>query len=479
MSKNMIDHNNDSGGSCSGPQQQAELLKAGNTTVPVEEPPRLRSTKSVLRVGLFLLVVFVITIVLGYIPHLRRGQVIAKEAERQKTEAPVVTVTPAVRSKANMELSLPGSTTALVEAPIYARASGYVSKRFVDIGDRVKAGQLLAIIDAPDLDQQIDQARASLKQSESVVQQVEAQAELASVTWERYKVLVERGVLSKQDGDTQRANYNVTRANVHAAQDTVSANKANLQRLLRLQGYERIAAPFAGVVTARNIDVGSLISASGGGLGATNTATGALPNTGTAGQGGEMFRVARVDTLRVFVTVPESNVQSVVIGQTVDLRFDSIPGRVFQGKVARTASSVDPASRTLLTEVRVENKDGVLLPGTYVTATFNNVRAAPPIVVPGDAVITRSTGTMIAVVRNNVVHLQPVALGRDYGAQTEIREGLHEGDLVILNPGDTAQEGARVEARALPAKQPAQSPGQQQNKPNTDSEKKPNEAHGK
>jgi RND family efflux transporter MFP subunit len=182
----------------------------------------------------------------------------------------------------------------------------------------------------------------------------------------------------------------------------------------------------------------------------------------------------------VFVTVPESNVQSVAIGQTVNLRFDSVPGRIFQGKVVRTANAVDPASRTLLTEVQVENKDGVLLPGTYVTATFNNVRAAPPIVVPGDAVITRSTGTMIAVVRNNVVHLQPVALGRDYGAQTEIREGLHEGDLVILNPGDTAQEGARVEARALPAnKQPAQSPGPQQNKPNTDSEKKSNEAHGK
>ncbi len=425
---------------------------------------------------MLVMVVFVITIVLGYIPRFRRGQVIAKEAERQKTEAPVVSVTAATRSKANVQLSLPGSSTALVEAPIYARASGYISKRFVDIGDRVKAGQLLAIIDAPDLDRQIDQARASLQQSESVVRQVEAQAELASVTWERYKVLVERGVLSKQDGDTQHANYNVSRANVHAAHDTVNASKANLQRLLKLQSYERVTAPFAGVVTARNIDVGSLISASGGGLGATNTATAALPNTGTASQGGEMFRVARVDSLRVFVTVPESNAQSVIIGQTVDLRYDSVPGRMFQGKVVRTANSVDPASRTLLTEVHVDNKDGALLPGTYVTATFNNLRAAPPIVVPGDAVITRSTGTMIAVVRNNVVHLQPVALGRDYGAQTEVRVGLQEGDLVILNPGDSAQEGARVEARALPAnKQPAQSPGQQQSGPKADSENKRND----
>ena len=166
--------------------------------------PRLRSTKSVLRLGMLVLIVFGMILVLGYIPRFRRGQVIAKEAERQKTEAPVVTVTPAVRSKANIAAFTARLSTALVEAPIYARASGYVSKRFVDIGDRVKAGQLLAIIDAPDLDQQIDQARASLQQSESVVRQVEAQAELASVTWERYKVLVERGVLSKQDGDTQR-----------------------------------------------------------------------------------------------------------------------------------------------------------------------------------------------------------------------------------------------------------------------------------
>jgi multidrug efflux pump subunit AcrA (membrane-fusion protein) len=463
MRESMTDHSNDCGGSRAGVQQQTELPEAENTTVLAEERPHRGSTKSALLVGLFVLIVFVITVVLGYIPRLRRGQVIAKEAERQKTEAPGVIVTAATRSKANMELSLPGSSAARVEAPIYGRASGYISKRYVDIGDRVKAGQLLAIIDAPDLDRQIDQARASLQQSESVLRQVEAQAELASVTWERYKVLVERGVFSKQDGDTQRASYNVSQANVQAARDTVNASKANLQRLLKLQSYERVTAPFAGVVTARNIDVGSLISASGGGLGATNAASAALPNTGTASQGGEMFRVAQVDSLRVFVTVPENKAQSVVIGQTVNLRFDSVPGRVFQGKVARTANAVDPASRTLLTEVHVENKDGVLLPGTYVTATFNNLRAAPPIIVPGDAVITRSSGTMIAIVRNNVVHLQPVALGRDYGSQTEIREGLREGDLVILNPGDGAQEGARVNARVLSAnQQTVQSPGQQQ-----------------
>jgi RND family efflux transporter MFP subunit len=219
-----------------------------------------------------------------------------------------------------------------------------------------------------------------------------------------------------------------------------------------------VTAPFAGVVTARNIDVGSLISSSGGGLGASNASNAALPNTGSATQGGEMFRVAQLERLRIFVSVPESSAPFITMGQKVNLRFDSAQGQSFEGKVVRTANAIDPNTRTLLTEIRVENKNGVLLPGTYVTTTFNNIRAVPPLVVPGGTLITRSTGTLVAVVQNNVVHLQPVVLGRDYGAQVEIREGLHEGDLVILNPGDSAQEGAKVNARLL-------SPGQSQNGP--------------
>jgi multidrug efflux pump subunit AcrA (membrane-fusion protein) len=447
------------------PSPQLEATVVATKTVSPEERIDLRSTRSVLRLGLLILIVFGLILLAGYIPRFRRNQMIAQDAERQDHAAPAVTVTPATRSKAEAQLTLPGSSTALVEAPIYARASGYISKRFVDIGDHVKAGEVLAIIEAPDLDQQVGQARASLQQSESVVRQTQAQAKLASVTWERYKVLVERGVLSRQDGDTQEANFNVSQANVRAAQDTVNANKANLQRLLKLQGYERVTAPFAGVVTARNIDVGSLISTSGSGLGVTNAGNTALPNTGTGAQGGEMFSVARLDRLRIFVSVPESRAQFIAVGQKAKLRFDSAPGQSFEGKVVRTANAIDPNTRTLLTEVQVENKSGALLPGTYVTVTFNNISAAPPLVVPGDTLITRSTGPMVAVVRNNVVHLQPVILGRDYGAQVEIREGLQEGDLVILNPGDSAKEGAKVNARLLP--QSSQTPGLPQNGTNT------------
>jgi multidrug efflux pump subunit AcrA (membrane-fusion protein) len=418
----------------------------------------LRSSKAVLRLGLLMLVVFGLILILGYMPRFRNKEAIARAAKRQQEAVPAVAVVAAVRGKSSAQLSLPGSTAALVEAPIYARASGYVSKRLVDIGDHVKAGQLLAIIDAPDLDQQVDQGRASLQQSESVLRQTQAQAKLASVTWERYKVLVARGVLSKQDGDTQEANYNVSLANTRAAEDTVNANKANLQRLIELQAYERVRAPFDGVIITRNIDVGALISSYGGGLGSgVNTAgTGSvtIPVTGSATLGAEMFHIARLDHLRVYVSVPESSAQLVAVGQTVDLAFDSIPGRTFQGKVVRTANAIDSVTRTLLTEISVENRDGKLMSGTYATVIFNNIRALPPVIVPGDTIITRSNGTTVAVVRNNTVQLQPVVVGRDYGATVEIREGLREGDLVVVNPGDSAKNGTRVTTRMLANAQP-------------------------
>jgi multidrug efflux pump subunit AcrA (membrane-fusion protein) len=452
-----------SGGGTSA-QEGLEGTVVAAKAAPPEEHVDLRSTSAVLRVALLVAVVFGLILVAGYIPRFRRNQTIAQE-QRQNNQAPVVIVTPAARSSVEAELTLPGSSTALIEAPVYARASGYIRKRFVDLGDHVKAGQLLAIIDAPDLDQQVDQVRANMQQSESVLRQTQAQAKLSSVTWERYKVMVERGVFSKQEGDTQEANYNISLANVRAAQDTVNANKANLQRLLNLQSYERVSAPFAGVVTARNIDVGSLISTAGGGLGATNTGNAALPNTGSGTQGGEMFRVAQVERLRVFVSVPEARAQFIAIGQKVKLRFDSARGQSFEGTVVRTANAIDPNTRTLLTEIEVENKSRALLPGTYVTATFNNMRTLPSLVVPGDALISRSSGTMVATVRNNVVHFQPVVLGRDYGQKVEIREGLQEGDLVILNPGDSAKDGAKVNARLL--SQPSPTPGQPQNGANT------------
>jgi len=423
---------------------------------PHESPHVNLSPRKVALLGLILLVLFSIIFVVGYLPRLRDSRIIHAQVQREETALPEVDVVAARRSTTQTDLELPGTTTGMVEAPIYARASGYIAKRFVDIGDRVRAGQLLAIIDAPDLDQQVDQARSTLRQSESVLGQTQAQLNLAKITWDRWDVLVQRGVLSKQEGDTQHANYLVAEANVKAAQSTVLANKANLDRLLKLQGYERVIAPFNGIVTARNIDVGSLISATGGGLGSNMTGA-ALPSTGTGSQGGEMFRVAQIDRLRLFVSVPEVYAPYVTVGEVVNCHFDAIGQKPFEGKVTRTANAVDPTTRTLLTEVQVPNPDGRLLPGMFTRAVFAHLRAEPPIIVPSDAILARANGITIAVVQDGVVHIRKIGIGRDYGAQTEVVSGINAGDLVIINPTDAAQDGARVKAHEL--KQGAQPGG--------------------
>jgi len=418
------------------------------------------SPRKVALLGLILLLVFGIIFVLGFLPRLRDKRITQAQAQRQETALPEVDVVAAKRSSSQSDLELPGTTTGLVEAPIYARASGYVSKRFVDIGDRVRAGQLMATIDAPDLDQQVDQARSTLLQSQSVLGQTEAQLNLAKVTWDRWNVLVQRGVLSKQEGDTQYANYQVAGANVKAAQNSVSASKANLDRLLHLQSYERVTAPFNGIVTARNIDVGSLISASGGGLGSGATGA-ALPSTGSS-QGGEMFRVAQIDRLRLFVNVPEVYAPYITVGEAVNCYFDAVSQKPFQGKVTRTANTVDPTTRTLLTEVQVPNSDGALLPGMFTRAVFAHLRAEPPVIVPSDSVIARANGLTIAVVENGVVHIRKLNIGRDYGAQTEVLGGVEPGDMVIVNPTDAAQDGTHVQAHELKSAQPGgNTPGQQ------------------
>jgi multidrug efflux pump subunit AcrA (membrane-fusion protein) len=426
------------------------------------EAPHVKlSPRKVALLGLILLIVFGIIFVVGFLPRLRNSRITQARAQQAETALPEVDVVVARRSSSQSDLELPGTTTGLVEAPIYARASGYVSKRYVDIGDRVKPGQLMAVIDAPDLDQQVDQARGTLLQSQSVLGQTQAQLNLAKVTWDRWNVLVQRGVLSKQDGDTQYANYQVAVANVKAAENTIQANRANLDRLLHLQSYERVTSPFAGIVTARNIDVGSLISATGGGLGSGQSGA-ALPSTGTS-QGGEMFRVAQIDRLRLFVSVPEVYAPYVTVGEAVNCYFDAISQKPFEGKVTRTANAVDPTTRTLLTEVQVPNTDGTLLPGMYTRAIFAHLRAEPPVIVPSDAIIARANGISIAVVQDGVVHIRKATIGRDYGAQTEVLSGVSPGDLVIINPTDAAQDGAKVNAHELKqGPQPgAATPGQQ------------------
>jgi multidrug efflux pump subunit AcrA (membrane-fusion protein) len=415
--------------------------------------------------AVIIIVAAILVIFLGWLPRHKRDERVEQQAKERTQSIPKMEVLKVLRGKPISELMIPGTTLAYEEAYIYARASGYVSRRLADIGDRVHTGQLLAVIDAPDLDKQVAQARASLLQSESNLLQMQAQLHLAAVTWDRYKVLVAKGVFSRQDGDTQEANYRVAEANVRAAENTVQGNKENLDREVVLQGYERVTAPFNGVITDRNVDVGSLISAQGTGLGipasinpgssssgaqgnnqgaSGNLSSSVAPSTGGS-QGGEMFGIASVDPLRILVSVPEAYSSLVRVGQRADLLFQGLPQEKFEGAVTRTSGSIDQNTRTLLVELQVRNRNRRLLPGMYVVVNFVQMKAVPPLVVPGESIVVRNAKNTLAVVEHNYVHFKPVQLGRDYGNETEILGGIQPGEVIVKTITDQVQESVKID----------------------------------
>lgn len=429
-----------------------------------------------------LLAAAALVVVFGWMPRHKQTEEITQEAQARTNERPRVEVIKVTAAQPGGELAVPGTTLSYTEASIYARASGYVTRRLVDIGDHVRKGQMLAVIDSPDLDQQVAQAHSAIAQSEASLAQMEAQLHLAQVNWDRYKVLVAKGVFSRQDGDTQEANFRVGEANVNAAKSTIQGNRENLQRLVVLQQYERVTAPFSGVVTARNIDVGVLISGQGSGLagstplpGTTQAgaegnnagASGSLsssvaPSTGGA-QGGAMFTLASLDPLRILVSVPEAYAQYIQIGQAANLSFNQIPGDKFQGIITRTSASIDQNTRTLLVEVQVRNPRERLMPGMYVVVGFSQMKAAPSIVVPGESIFVRNGVSMVAVVADNRVQFQPIKIGRDYGEQTEITGGLQSGDVIVRTLSDEVENGVEVEPqfRKQPPAQQARPEGSQ------------------
>jgi multidrug efflux pump subunit AcrA (membrane-fusion protein) len=423
---------------------------------------------------LLLVGVAVLFIFVGWIPRSKQTAQIDREAKARTEAHPKVEVSKVVRSNATSDLTIPGTTLAYQQAYIYARASGYVAKRLVDIGDHVRRGQLLAIVDSPELDQQVSQARSTLAQSEAAVVQLQSQQHLAQVTWDRFKVLVAKGVFSKQDGDNQESSAKVADANVAAGQSNVQANRDNLQRMVVLQQYERVTAPFDGVVTDRNIDVGSLISATGTGLGGSPSGTPGSTQAGAQGansgpsggltssvapstggsQGGGMFGIASLDPLRILVSLPEAYAAFVHVGERATLNFQGVTPIKAEGKIARTSSSIDPNTRTLLVEVQARNPTGKLLPGMYVMVDFDQLKATPPVVVPGEAIVIRSGKNMVAVVHDRHVHFQIVQIGRDYGDQVEITGGLQPGQEIARNVSDDVQEGVEVDPQ-YPKKQAA------------------------
>src|ERR1019366_9147350 len=373
----------------------------------------------------------------GYLPETNRQTALAKEAKEDATALPPVNVAVVEQAWGKSMLSLPGNIQAVTEAPVLARASGYIKMRYVDIGDRVKEGQLLAEIASGELDQQVrqakasvDQARASLEEANANLGQGKTNSEMAKLTYERWNALVGKGAVSRQDADTYKSQYEALGQSVQSldkavnvATSNITAAEANLGRLTRLQGYLKVRAPFAGVITLRNVDTGALVTE-----GMTL-----------------MFRIAQTDRMRTYVNVPQADSTSVRVGQLAQLKIPDLPMKTFTGTVTRTASSLDPATRTLLTEVQVPNDGGQLLPGMYSEVSFTTPRQEPPLIIRADALVVRGDGSHVAVVGDDdIVHFQAVDVGRDYGDRLEILGGLKMGQRVVISPGDVVRENAKV-----------------------------------
>lgn len=357
--------------------------------------------------------------------HYQAAHDLAASAERIRTTVPEVRVATVRASGDLMKVTLPATTTAFEAANIFARASGYIEKRYVDIGDRVKKGDLLAEITAPELDQQIAQAQATLAQNQAALQQAQASRELADVTNSRDSNLVKQGWLTAQQGDNDRLTLRAQQAAVNVAQSNITAQEAQIRVLQQEKAYQRVVAPFDGVITQRNVDNGSLVQA-----GSTF-----------------MFTLMHSNVIRTQVFVPQDEAFGVAPGVEAEIRVPEIPDRTFPGKVTRIATALQPGSRTLLTEIDVPNPDGALNPGIYCTVELSIPRKTPSMSIPADALVFDQNGLHVAVVRNGVVHLQKVSIARDFGTSVEVREGVEPGDQVVLNPPVNLVEGNKVAIR--------------------------------
>lgn len=332
---------------------------------------------------------------------------------------PLVRVAAAQRGARETTLSLPGDITAFEEAPVYARVNGYITKWTVDIGARVKAGQLLAEIETPELHQ-------SLRQAQALVLQAKANAEIARITFNRYLGLVKTNAVSQQDVDNSRAAHEARLADVAAAEAEVGRINATI-------AFQKIYAPFDGIVGARNL---------------AKATTGALIDLGSGDARAWLYKIYRMDPVRVYVTMPQIYLPMVKDGLAADVVVREYPDRTFEGKVVRNAASLDATSRTMLVEVEVPNPDGLLLPGLYSTVHFWLVNQSPPIVVLDSSVIVLDGAPQIAIVdKDDVVQIRKVRLGRDFGRTVEVLTGCEEGDRIILNPSDLLKNGARVRVR--------------------------------
>jgi RND family efflux transporter MFP subunit len=380
---------------------------APQVTPPPELPPAPPRTAII--VVVLVVVVLALSGAASMFSRIRAGHALAKETEIDAVGT--VTVVHPVAEKPDEELVLPATLQAYEESPIHARTSGYLLRWYKDIGSRVNKGDLLAEIDTPEVDQELSQARANR-------QQVVAQRDIAKISADRWQNLRKTDSVSEQEADTQSSAYQQAVANLASAD-------ANVRRLEQLESFKHVYAPFFGVLVKRNVDPGALINAGSGGV--------------------ELFILAKVDPVRVFTNVPQAYSPAIKNGMPAYITLQEIPGEKFKGTVARTAEAIDPATRTLLTEVDVPNKDSRLLRGSFGEVHFSPKINAERVTVPVNAMLFREEGARVAVVgTDGKVQLRPITIGRDYGTTLEILGGLNLEDRIIINPADSLEDGQKV-----------------------------------
>jgi RND family efflux transporter MFP subunit len=397
--------------------------------------PRRRGSWRPFLVGVLALAAIAGGVVAGIKPRLEHERELVAAAAEVTAARPKVTVVTAHAATPTAERVLPGSSQPLLETAIYARTTGYLKSRRVDIGDRVAEGALLAEITAPEIDAQLEQARATLLLTRANLARDQASEGLAHIELNRSRNLLARQAVPQQEYDTALATAKVAAANVKATESSLRVNEATILRLETLQSFQKVIAPFSGIITARNVDPGALVSADS-------------PNTTR-----ELFHLVQIDTLRVFVNVPQVFATDVKVGQEAVVFRREDPRRTFAGKVTRTADALDPSTRTLLTEVQVPNRDGALRPGMYLQVKFIFRRQVSTVLIPAAAMATRSEGPRLAVLdRERRAHYRNVQLGRDFGNETEVVAGLEPGEVVVVHPGDDLSEGIEIEPVDLPVK---------------------------
>jgi RND family efflux transporter MFP subunit len=379
--------------------------------VQAEAPVASRSRKPLFFVAAALIGAAVLAVV-GIVPRLERRTALAAAQARTEAGTRVSVVLPRLAPK-EIVLTLPGGTQAIQETTLYARTSGFLSQRKADIGDRVEAGQLLAVIESPELDQELERTAVHLEESR-------ANLILARSTLQRIATLIQSHAVSEQEYDDQKVRVN-------SADASVKAGEADVRRLTALQSYEKVVAPFSGTITARNVDKGALVTS---GSGTTVTS---------------LYSIADTSGLRVFIDVPQNAAPGVTEQQAAEVFVRELPGRIFKAQVVRTARALDPATRTLRTELFLPNPDGALMPGLYVQVKLTVQRETPGVLIPARTLVLGKEGPRVVVVSaDRKAELRPVKLGRDFGPEIEVTEGLDGKEQLVENPTDDLENGRLV-----------------------------------